>query len=531
MYSHVSSRLPENPSFAHLGLLAAGFALALAPLAAQANPPGWSTAIPITVTESSGADLADYQVRIVIDTASIVAAGHMNPNGNDLRFATDFEGTGTIPYWIESGINTASTVVWIKVPLLPASANTGVWLFSGNPAAASESTLDVFGFTSDHDNSATYQVSGANTGGVTDSQRGFRFSPNEDVLLTHFGKNEPNGSTRYVTLFDFNSQAILTQMQVSGPAAEYSYAALAQPIWLTQNTQYLLEMHQGSSDGYYFGAAPQMNPLMTYYDMRYCNGCSETTFPTNFLNGMHYGYSDFLFRTRQHASVEPVATPGAGPTQTSLQSDTATAVLGTTVTFTAAVDGIFAPGGSIDFTSDGSPIAGCTGVALNTDVPPIATCATGALPVGDHAIVAAYAGDVNNAGSSSDPLNQTILRLTSATTLGTACQTTFVEGQPITFQSSTTSSQSPTGTVTFDKGGAPMCADVPLVAGVASCSVSDLAVIGGGPFSVYDVSAIYAGDADNLPSTSAIVPVTVLSTAEVLLRDGFDLGGAGCPKH
>jgi hypothetical protein len=531
MYSHVPSRLLRDASFAHLSLLAAGFALALTPLAARANPPGWSTGIPITITEGSGTDLTGYQVRLVIDTASIIAAGNMDPNGNDVRFATDFEGTGTVPYWIESGINTASTVVWIKVPLLPASTNTGVWLFSGNAAATSESTLDVFGFTSDHDNSATYQVSGASTGGVTESQRGFRFSPNEDVLLTHFGKNEPNGSARYITLFDFNSQAILTQMQVSGPPAQYSYAALAQPIWLTQNTQYLLEMYQGSSDGYYFGAAPQMNPLMTYYDMRYCNACTETTFPTNFLNGIHYGYSDFLFRTRQHASVEPVATPGAGPTQTSLQSDSSTPELGTTVTFTAAVDGIFSPGGSIDFTSDGSPIAGCTGVALNTDVPPIAACATSVLSAGDHSIVAAYAGDANNAGSTSGPLVQTILRLTSATTLGTACRTTFVEGQPITFQSSTTSSQSPAGTVTFDKSGAPMCTDVPLVAGMATCSVSDLAVVGGGPLSVYDVSAIYPGDADNLPSTSAILPVTVLSVTEALLRDGFDLGGAGCPTH
>lgn len=531
MYSHASSQRIHRAAFPRVRSLAAGLALALVPLAAVANPPDWSTAIPVTITEGSGADLVDYQVRLVVDTASLIAAGDMNADASDLRFASDFEGTNAISYWIESGVDTASTVVWIKVPSLPASSNTGIWLFSGNPVATSESTLDVFGFVNEHDNSATYQVSGANTGGVTNSQRGFRFSPNEDVLLTHFGKNEPTGSTRYITLFDYNSQAILTQMQVDGPAAQYSYAALPQPIWLAQNTQYLLEMYQGSSDGYYFGAPPQMNPLMTYYDMRYCNSCTQDTFPTNSLSGMHYGYSDFLFRTRQHASVEPVATPGAGPTQTSLQSDSAAPVLGATVTFTATVDGVFSPGGNVDFSADGSPIAGCTGVALNADVPPVATCATNALSAGDHAIVATYDGDANNAGSSSDTLTQTVLRLTSATTLGTACQTIFVEGQPITFQSNTTSGQSPTGTVTFDKGGTPMCADVPLVAGAAACTVTDLAVVGGGPLSTYDISAIYGGDTDNLPSTSAILPVTVLSATEVLLRDGFDLGGASCPTH
>lgn len=531
MYNHVWSRLVRTALFAHAGLLAAGVALSVAPLSASANPPGWSTAIPITVTEGSGTDLADYQARLVIDTASIIAAGDMAPNGDDLRFATDFDGTSTIPYWIESGINTASTVVWIKVPLLAASSNTGIWLFSGNPVATTESTLDVFDFTGLAENSATNQVLSGAPGGVGNSQRGFRFSPNEDILVTQFGKAEPTGTTRYITLFDFATQAVLAQAQVSGPAAQYTYADLPQPIWLNPSQQYLLEIYQDASDGYYFGNSSQINSRLTYYDMRYCNSCTKDSFPTNTLTNFHYGYADFEFRTRQHAGVEPVATPGAGPTQTLLQSDSASPVLGTTVTFTATVDGIFAPGGSVDFTSDGSPIAGCTGVALNTDVPPLATCATSALTAGDHAIVATYAGDANNAASTSDSLTQTVTRLASSTTLGTACRTTFVEGQPITFQSNTTSSQSPTGTVTFDKGGASMCADVPLIAGLATCSVTDLAVVGGGPLSVYDISAIYAGDSDNLPSTSAILPVTVLSATEVLLRDGFDLGDAGCPAH
>jgi len=505
--------------------MAAGLMLALAPLVAAANPPGWSTAIPVTITEGSGTALTDYQVRFVVDTASIIAAGNMNADASDLRFATDFEGTDAISYWIESGVDSASTVVWLKVPSLPASSDTGIWLFSGNAAATSESTLDVFDFTGVPENSATNQVFGGGAGGVGNSQRGFRFSPNEDILVTQFGKAEPTGTTRYITLFDYATQALLAQTQVGGPAAQYSYVDLTQPMWLNPGQQYVLEMYQEASDGYYFGNSSQINPRLTYYDMRYCNSCTKDSFPPNVLTNYHYGYPDFEFRTRQHAGVEPVATPGPGPTQTSLQSDSATPVLGTTVTFTASVDGIFAPGGVVDFTSDGSPIAGCTAVALSADVPPIASCATSALSAGDHAIVAAYAGDANNAGSSSDTLTQTILRLTSATTLGTACQTTFVEGQPITFQSNTTSSQAPTGAVTFDKGGAAMCTDVPLAAGAATCTVTDLAVVGGGPLSSYDITAIYGGDADNLPSTSAILPVTVLSATEVLLRDGFDLGG------
>lgn len=266
---------------------------------AMAQPAGWSQAVPIIVTEHSGAALTGYQLRMVIDTTG------MAPGAADLRFGADATGNTLLDYWIESGAGTASTVVWVRLPALPASGNLAIYMFSGNPSALSASTVNTFDFTSNMANSATNQVSGANLGGVTDSQRGFRFSPLQDVLLTDFGKNEPNGSIRYVTLFDFNTQAILAQAQVSGPAGSYSYQGLPQPVWLQAGTQYLLEIHQGSTDGYYFGAGPQINPLLQYLDMRYCNGCTQNTFPTNVLPGIHYGYVDFLFRTRQQVTPEP----------------------------------------------------------------------------------------------------------------------------------------------------------------------------------------------------------------------------------
>lgn len=266
---------------------------------ASAQPAGWTQATPILVTEQSGATLTGYQLRMAIDTSAMAAGAA------DLRFGADAAGSTLLDYWIESGAGTASTVVWVKLPTLPASGTLTIYMFSGNAAAASASTINVFDFTSNLANSATNQVSNFNAGGVPDSQRGFRFTPLQDVLLTDFGKNEPNGSTRYVTLFDFSTQAILAQTQVSGPAGSYTYQTLPQPVWLQAGVQYLLEIHQGSNDGYYFGAGPQINPLLQYLDMRYCNNCTQDTFPTNTLPGIHYGYVDFLFRTRQQATPEP----------------------------------------------------------------------------------------------------------------------------------------------------------------------------------------------------------------------------------
>src|SRR4029079_13788293 len=128
--------------------------------------------------------------------------------------ATDQAGTNPLNYYLDSGIKTASTVVWVKLGTLPASSSIGIFMFIVNPSATSASTLNVFDYTDPLNNSATNQVNSGGPGGVGNSQRGFRCSPNEDILVTDFGKDEPTGTTRYVTLFDFTTQAIVAQTQV-----------------------------------------------------------------------------------------------------------------------------------------------------------------------------------------------------------------------------------------------------------------------------------------------------------------------------
>ena len=193
-------------------VMLAGALLALlgVSLPAAAQPVGWSQAIPIAITENSATASTGYQMRFVLDTSA------MAPNAADLRFGADAAGVTLLDYWIESGAGTASTVVWVKLPALAASGTLTIYMFSGNPAAVTASTVNVFDFTDTTTNSATNQVATGGSGGATLSQRGFRFTPNEDVLLTQFGKREPNGTTRYITLFDFATQAIVAQQQISG---------------------------------------------------------------------------------------------------------------------------------------------------------------------------------------------------------------------------------------------------------------------------------------------------------------------------
>ena len=81
----------------------------------------WVYRKPINITENSGSTLTDYQILVTVDTQSLISAGKMRTNGGDIRF-TDTDGTTLINYWVESGINTTSTKIWVKVPSISASA-------------------------------------------------------------------------------------------------------------------------------------------------------------------------------------------------------------------------------------------------------------------------------------------------------------------------------------------------------------------------------------------------------------------------
>jgi outer membrane protein assembly factor BamB len=92
---------------------------------------------PITIT-GSGDTLTDYQVLLTMDTTSLISAGKMRPDCGDMRFR-DPAGS-QIPYWIEPGTeNSSNTRVWVKVPNIPSSGNTTIYMTYGNPTLSSAS--------------------------------------------------------------------------------------------------------------------------------------------------------------------------------------------------------------------------------------------------------------------------------------------------------------------------------------------------------------------------------------------------------
>ena len=99
------------------------------------------------------------------------------------------------------------------------------------------------------------------------------------------------------------------QAQVdAGSAGQYNYNSLSSPFVLQTGRTCILALYNGASDMYYYGTSSQIGEHLTYHDMKYCNSCTENTFPTSTLSNFHYGVPDFLYYVSKTASPAPTFT-------------------------------------------------------------------------------------------------------------------------------------------------------------------------------------------------------------------------------
>lgn len=109
----------------------------------------WNYRSPITVTNNSS-ELTDFQVKVSVDTSSLILSSKMESDCKDLRF-TKSDGT-LLPYWIETGLHgcdTSSTYIWTKFDSLP-NGSTDIYLYYGNSSATDAQNGDnVFEFFDD----------------------------------------------------------------------------------------------------------------------------------------------------------------------------------------------------------------------------------------------------------------------------------------------------------------------------------------------------------------------------------------------
>lgn len=259
--------------------------------------------MPIWVKNNTGTALTNFPVQLRVNTQLLISLGLLNNTGRDMRFGNDCSGATLYPYLLGKYLNTDSTRITVRIPLIAANDSVLIYMFCGHATDTSLSTYNVY--NGPHSSTDSVVVTTINAL-VANSSRGFRFTANASVLVTHFGKRTPQATQRYVTLWNFTTQQIVKQRQVDpGVIGSYNYNLLDTPFTLQTGQQYILSVFQGASDGYYYGVSSQIGQHFTYGDMRYCNSCTQNTFPTTILTNYHYGTPDFLYYVVDTAAVAP----------------------------------------------------------------------------------------------------------------------------------------------------------------------------------------------------------------------------------
>ena len=106
---------------------------------------------PISITEKSGKDLTDYQVKIVISGDDPIWQ-HARSAGEDIRFCRYAE-EQMLSYWIEKYDSTnKEAIIWVKVPSIPANSTIDIFMYYGNEEVTSKSDgVATFVFFDDFD--------------------------------------------------------------------------------------------------------------------------------------------------------------------------------------------------------------------------------------------------------------------------------------------------------------------------------------------------------------------------------------------
>ncbi|MBI2968342.1 MAG: DUF2341 domain-containing protein, partial [Bacteroidetes bacterium] len=110
--------------------------VSLYPQGSCCDLPGWDYYSLITIDNTCCA--VTYTNRgylIEVNTQALISAGKMNASGSDIRFKDGFCNPNLLDYCFESGVNTPNTLIWVKLPSLPANGVTQIYMFFGNTSA------------------------------------------------------------------------------------------------------------------------------------------------------------------------------------------------------------------------------------------------------------------------------------------------------------------------------------------------------------------------------------------------------------
>ena len=223
--------------------------------------------------------------------------------------------------------------------------------------------------------------------------------------------------------------------------------------------------------------------------------------------GTHTISTDYAGDTYHDGGVSPaisqtIATSIVKTNTTTTISPSATSVdVGTTVSFTAAVQAATgSPTGTVTF-RDGTAVLGTVDLDGGQ-----ATFSTASLTVGTHGISAVYAGNSQFNTSQSAATGVTVKKITTATSVSNAPAST-VYGEAVVLSATVANAGSSVGTVTFYRAGSTAIGSAALSSGAAAIATTTL------PVGTHAITAVFAGDTTHTGSTSSAVAQTVQAIA------------------
>lgn len=133
----------------------------------------WLYRVPVSITNSSGSALSDFQVSITVDSDTLATANKVQSDCDDLRF-TDST-SNLLPYWIEDAASASEAVtcsaadvtVWVRVPSIPTTGAI-IYMYYGNTnASAASNGKSTFQFFDDFSDSTLNSVTWTATGSTS----------------------------------------------------------------------------------------------------------------------------------------------------------------------------------------------------------------------------------------------------------------------------------------------------------------------------------------------------------------------------
>jgi uncharacterized protein (TIGR03437 family) len=235
---------------------------------------------------------------------------------------------------------------------------------------------------------------------------------------------------------------------------------------------------------------------------------------THSITANYGGDSNFA----SSASAALTQAVGVTTTATTLIASANPSAAGQSVTFTASVtSSAGTPTGTVTF------LDGATTLATVNLASGVATYTTSTLSVGNHSIVASYAGNSTFAASLSAVLTASVGVTATTTTLVSSANPSAL-GQPVTFTALVNGTGgTPAGTVTFLDGSATLFTSA-LFSGVTTFTTSGLAD------GVHSITARYSGSGAFAASTSAALFQSVgQTTTTTTLASSANPSAAGQP--